>query len=122
MLVKLSTYEQQVLEGWEEVYKRGQLTLWVFLALQDGPKYMAAIKEYIEAKTNKVVSADDQSMYRALRRYYETELVTYKTVSVTNAPDRKVYELTPTGKHVLAHFVERNVKSLLHQKFIKEES
>jgi len=119
---KLTTYEQQLLQGWEEIYKRGQLTLWIFLALQDGPKHMAAIKEHIKIQTNGTVGADDQSMYRALRRYYETELVTYSKSATLNGPDRKVYELTSTGQNVLKSFIERNVKALLNQDFIKGES
>jgi PadR family transcriptional regulator, regulatory protein PadR len=115
MHTNLNNYEQEVLDGWEEIYKRGQLTLWILFALADGPKHMADIKEYIRVQTTNVVSADDQSMYRALRRYTETELVTYTNHKVSNGPDRKVYQLTKTGSHVLEAFVERNVKSLVTQ-------
>ncbi|NLT50195.1 MAG: PadR family transcriptional regulator, partial [Ignavibacteria bacterium] len=30
----------ELLSAWEETYKKGQLTLWVFLALKDGKKYV----------------------------------------------------------------------------------
>jgi PadR family transcriptional regulator PadR len=33
-----------LLTTWEETYKKGQLTLWIFLALRDGDKYMNEIK------------------------------------------------------------------------------
>ena len=33
-----------LLTSWEETYKKGQLTLWVFLALKDGQKYVDEIK------------------------------------------------------------------------------
>lgn len=115
MHTKLSDYEQEVLDGWEEIYKRGQLTLWILFALADGPKHMAEIKEYIQLQTADAVSADDQSMYRALRRYNETELITYTNHKIANGPDRKIYELTQMGSNVLDAFVERNVKSLVAQ-------
>lgn len=112
---KLNHYEQELLSGWEEIYKRGQLTLWILLALADGPKHMADIKKYIQTQTFDVVTADDRSMYRALRRYAETDLVVYKNRQISNGPDRKVYELTQTGSNVLGSFVERNIKSLVKQ-------
>jgi DNA-binding PadR family transcriptional regulator len=113
-------YEGQLLAGWEEIYKRGQLTLWILLALYDGPKHMSLIKEYIQSHTNSMLTADDQSMYRALRRYDETELVTFKTEQAANGPDHKVYGLTKTGQHVLVQFVQRNIVVLLHEPMIKK--
>jgi DNA-binding PadR family transcriptional regulator len=121
MLDNFTKYEQVLLEGWEEIYKRGQLTLWILLALQDGPKHMVAIKEYIEQQTKSVVTADDQSMYRALRRYHQAELVASANEQVAHGPDRKVFKLTPTGQHVLTRFIERNITSLINQPAIKEK-
>jgi len=120
MLVKLTEYEEQLLNGWEDVYKRGQLTLWILLALYDGPKYMAIIKEYIVSQSSNTLTADNQSMYRALRRYHETDIVTFENQPVSNAPDRKIYKLTPTGKHLLEEFVKRNVCPLLGLPIIRE--
>jgi hypothetical protein len=28
---------EELLNAWEETYKKGQLTLWIFLALKEGP-------------------------------------------------------------------------------------
>lgn len=120
MIVKLTGYEEQLLSGWEEVYKRGQLTLWILLALYDGPKHMAVIKEYIVSRSLNALTADNQSMYRALRRYYETDVVTFENQPVSNAPDRKVYRLTTTGTHLLEEFVARNISPLLDLPIIRE--
>jgi len=120
MVHKLTKQEQELLNGWEEVYKRGQLTLWIMLSLQHSPKHMSDIKTFIETETHGVVTADDQSMYRALRRYYQTELVTFINEPVTNGPDRKVYSLTDTGAHILQEFIERNIMQLLNQSTIKK--
>ncbi|HEX7963720.1 MAG TPA: PadR family transcriptional regulator [Candidatus Saccharimonadales bacterium] len=116
----LSTYEGQLLAGWEEIYKRGQLTLWILLALYDGPKHMSLIKDYIQSHTGGMLTADDQSMYRALRRYDETELVTFKSEQAAGGPDRKMYKLTKTGENVLAQFVKRDIAVLLHEPMIKK--
>ena len=115
----LSHYEQELLNGWEEVFKRGQLTLWIMLALRDGPKHMAAIKLFISNATKESLKADDQSMYRALRRYHETDLVNFTAEARTNAPDRKIYGLTNTGQRVLDAFVRRNLTHLVHHSLIK---
>jgi len=120
MIPKLTNYEGQLLAGWEEIYKRGQLTLWILLALFDGPKHMSAIKEYIHSHTNDMLTADNQSMYRALRRYHETEIVTFKGEQIAHGPDRKVYELTDTGRNMLRHFVNRNIAALLREPMIKK--
>jgi DNA-binding PadR family transcriptional regulator len=105
----VQTYEQQLLEGWEDVFKKGQLTLWILLALKDGPKHMADIKAFILQATEGLLEADDKSMYRALRRYNDVEMVEYRTEANDKGPDRKVYELTDTGLNVLDQFVRRNI-------------
>ena len=120
MIPILNKQEQELLDSWEEVYKRGQLTLWIMLSLQHSPKHMADIKTFIETETKGVVTADDQSMYRALRRYHQTELVTFVNEPVANGPDRKVYSLTDTGARILQEFIERNIMQLLNQATIKK--
>ena len=34
-----------LLAGWEDVYKKSQLTLWILIALKDGEKSMASVKD-----------------------------------------------------------------------------
>ncbi|HSW37666.1 MAG TPA: PadR family transcriptional regulator [Candidatus Saccharimonadales bacterium] len=110
--MKLDDYEQKLLDGWEEVFKKGQLTMWIMLALKDGPKHMADIKAFIDEATNGTLTADDQSMYRALRRYYDVELVDFTTEPGKSGPDRKVYSLTKIGQRVLEEFIARNITSV----------
>lgn len=102
-------YEQTLLEGWEDVFKKSQLTLWILLALKDGAKHMAEIKQFIYEATNSQLEADDKSMYRALRRYHDVEMVDFSTEPNDKGPDRKVYVLTDIGKNVLNQFIERNI-------------
>lgn len=102
-----------LLSGWEEVYKKSQLTLWILLALKDGEKSMQFIKEYILERTNNNIDADDKSMYRALRRFDDADLITAKSAPNPGGPDIKLWRLTETGKWVLENFIERNIKGVL---------
>jgi PadR family transcriptional regulator, regulatory protein PadR len=115
----LDEYERKLLEGWEEIYKKGQLTLWIMLALKDGPKHMSEIKEFIARTTNGTLTADDKSMYRALRRYYDAELVDFKQVPGKNGPDLKIYSLSPAGEKVLNQFAQRNLINVFFKPEIK---
>jgi len=109
----LDEYESKLLEGWEDVFKKGQLTLWIMLALKDGPKHMTEIKQFISEATNGTLSADDKSLYRALRRYYDTELVDFNAEPGKGGPDLKIYSLTDVGRKVLAMFTKRNITDVL---------
>ena len=109
----LSDYEKKLLDGWEEVYKKSQLTLWVLLALKAGPKHMAAMKKFILDGTNGTVLADDKSMYRALRRYNDADLVAFTTQTNKKGPDKKIYKLTKSGFAVLDEFTKRNIQEVL---------
>lgn len=113
-MIKLNEDEYELLTGWEEIAKRGQLTLWIMLALKDNPKHMARIKTFISSATNGTLSADDQSMYRALRRYYDAGLVDYMQEKGKGGPERKVYKLTDSGQKVLSEFLRRNIKDMFY--------
>ena len=67
-LSQLDKYEKELLAGWEEVYKKGHLTLWILLSLKHSPKHMTQIKRFLQAYTDGTLWADDKSIYRALRR------------------------------------------------------
>ncbi len=102
-----------LLEGWEDVYKKSQLTLWVLLALKDSPKSMADIKNFIHDRTNQTITADDKSMYRALRRFAEADLISATSLPNPNGPDMKQWQLTNSGSWVLAQFISRNITDVL---------
>ena len=115
-----SKYEQTLLEGWEEVYKKGQLTFWILLALRAGEKHMAQIKACIADLTGKTLLVDDKSMYRALRRFKEAELISFRTRPSKGVPELKLYMLTPIGKNVLQMFIERNIDAVFYKKSVTE--
>lgn len=118
--MKLDTYERKLLDSWEEVFKKGQLTLWIMLALKESPKHMTQIKQFIHQMTNGNLTADDQSVYRALRRYYDVEMVDFSQLPGKSGPDLKVYRLTDIGHKVLNKFMRRNIIRVFYKQEFKE--
>ncbi|MCF6350536.1 MAG: PadR family transcriptional regulator [Flavobacteriaceae bacterium] len=99
-----------LLSSWEETYKKGQLTLWIFLALKDGSKYVDEIKEFIERKSKNTISCEEQSLYRNLRKYKHIDIVSFAIKKGNKGPNRKYYFLTDMGTELLEKFIERNIK------------
>lgn len=101
---------EQLLEAWEETHKKGQLTLWIFLALRDGAKYVSEIKTFIEVNTNRTIICEEQSLYRALRKFQQVEMIGFNPGKGQGGPDRKYYYMTPMGEDILDLFIERNIR------------
>jgi PadR family transcriptional regulator PadR len=99
-----------LLSSWEDTYKKGQLTLWIFLALKDGQKYVDEIKEFIELKSKNTINCEEQSLYRNLRKYEHIDVVVFENKKGNKGPDRKYYSLTKMGAKLLDTFIERNIK------------
>lgn len=100
---------EELLNAWEETYKRGQLTFWVFLALKESNKCVEDIKEFVERMSEGAMSCEEQSLYRNLRKFQHLEIVAYESRKVSKGPDRKYYYLTETGERLFKRFVERNI-------------
>ncbi|MBZ9632188.1 PadR family transcriptional regulator [Salegentibacter sp. LM13S] len=98
-----------LLSSWEETYKKGQLTLWIFLALKDGHKYVDEIKKFIEEKSKNTIQCEEQSLYRNLRKYEHIDVVSYENRKGNKGPDRKYYFLTQIGMELLEKFIDRNI-------------
>ena len=108
----------QLLLAWEETYKKGQLTLWIFLALKENKKYVEEIKSFVEEKSNKTLCCEEQSLYRNLRKFQHLGVVDYETGKGNIGPERKYYFLTNLGQTLLNQFINRNI-SLFFNKNIK---
>jgi len=102
-------YIEKLLNGWEETYKKGQLTFWILLSLQEQSQYFDEIKDSIKRLTQGSLSCEDQSLYRALRKFYDLEMIDYELHKSERGPDKKFYSLTAIGKEVLSRFIERNI-------------
>ena len=99
----------ELLSAWEETYKKGQLTFWVFLALKEGSKCVEEIKEFVETMSDGSMSCEEQSLYRNLRKFQHLEIVSFDSKRVSKGPDRKYYYLTDIGNELFQRFVERNI-------------
>lgn len=100
----------ELLLSWENTYKKGQLTLWIFMALQEDKKYVDEIKAFINAKSQGTISCEEQSLYRALRKYEHIDVLKYDLEEGNKGPARKYYSLTPLGHQLFEQFVQRNIK------------
>ena len=114
-----NNYKQELLTTWEDTYKKGQLTLWIFLALKDGPKYVNEIRDFIEEYSEGTISCEEQSLYRALRKFNHLKIVGFSSGKGNKGPDRKYYELTDIGIEILAAFISRNIKLFFNKKLIE---
>lgn len=101
---------ETLLTAWEETYKKGQLTLWIFLALKDGKKYVDEIKLFVEQESNFTMTCEEQSLYRNLRKYQQIDVVDFEKGKGNKGPERKYYFLTDLGHTLLHRFLERNIQ------------
>lgn len=108
----------ELLSAWEETYKKGQLTLWIFLALKDGKKYVDEIKTFVEEQSKNTMTCESQSLYRNLRKYQHVGVVDFETGEGNKGPERKYYFLTDLGLKLLDLFIERNIKLFFNQQII----
>jgi PadR family transcriptional regulator, regulatory protein PadR len=101
-------YITVLLAGWEETYKKGMLSFWILDQLAIGPKHMAEISASLDHYSKGAkINVDDKSMYRALRRLADADVITHKLVPSKSGPDLKVYTLTSTGQELLKAFRQR---------------
>ena len=107
--------EEELLTAWEETYKNGQLTLWIFLALKEGPKYVNELHDAISSFSQGTITVEEQSLYRTLRKFYHLKIVDFSAGKGHKGPDRKYYHLTPLGHSLLKKFVERNIRLFVEE-------
>lgn len=98
---------------WDEVHKKGQLSVWVLLAILEGKKHAGQINKFMEQATDGHFEVKEQSLYRALRRFTSMGLITIShQESTKRGPQLKYFELTPAGSQVLRRFVQLNITPL----------
>jgi DNA-binding PadR family transcriptional regulator len=120
--MKLTPFETVLLQGWEEVHKKSQLSLWILITIYRGRGLVSDIQTDIRSHAGLEVA--DQSLYRSLRRLESAQLIISSTEVNPDGPDRKLYRITETGNRVLAAFIERNILSVFqtqeYQKLFKD--
>jgi PadR family transcriptional regulator, regulatory protein PadR len=105
-----------LLSAWEETYKKGQLTLWIFLSLKDGKKYVDEIKTFVEEQSHQTMTCESQSLYRTLRKFQHIGVVDFETGEGYKGPERKYYFLTGLGQKLLEAFISRNINLFFNER------
>ncbi|HKY83366.1 MAG TPA: PadR family transcriptional regulator [Anaerolineales bacterium] len=94
---------------WESNYKKGLLSFWVLLVLREQPAYARELGALIEQASAGSLTADDNSLYRALNRFEGLDLIRAESRPSDVGPDRRYYRLTAKGVGLLRKFTERNI-------------
>lgn len=111
---------EQLVSEWNEVHKRGQLGFWILLAIFEKPRYAAEIIHFLDEISAGKISLQEQSLYRALRRFSSMGLIeARKEQSPASGPERKYFSLTPVGSVVLREFTIKNIKPITTTKIVK---
>ncbi len=101
--------DDELLTTWEQVFKKGLLSFWILLLLDSRESYAFEMKDLIEHSSQGTISADANSIYRALSRFEKLGIVSSKLTPSASGPDRRYYLLTVTGLSLLAQFIQRNL-------------
>ncbi|MFO7683786.1 MAG: PadR family transcriptional regulator [Chloroflexota bacterium] len=105
-----STKVDQLLQQWEDSYKKGLLSFWILLRLHGRSSYAYEMTAMIADMSQGTVVADEKSIYRALKRFEENGILQSRTQNSDMGPPRRYYSLTPLGQQLLARFIERNIR------------
>ena len=100
---------EEILSNWESVFKRGLLTFWILLLLHDRSSFPYAMNQEIEEISHGKMSADANSIYRALRRLGELGLVSSEFRPSDTGPNRRYYQITDQGIRLLKSFITQNI-------------
>ena len=98
-----------LLSQWESVYKKGLLTFWVLLLLHEGPMYVFEMGQALETVSRGTMSADERSLYRALRRFERAGFAESEWQASDVGPQRRYYRLSEFGAELLRRFAQRNI-------------
>ena len=105
---------EDLLAQWEDTYKKGLLSFWLLLLLAQRKAYPYEMKDAIAEISRHTIIAEENSIYRALRRLAESGIVGSEVQPSETGPDRRYFYLTPLGKELLAAFTERNIRVFQH--------
>lgn len=100
----------ELLNKWEESYKKGLLSFWILLLLYERPSYPYEMSAEVAKISQGTISVDDNSIYRALNRFESVRIVQSEMQESSTGPQRRYYSLTSTGKALLTEFIQRNIR------------
>jgi DNA-binding PadR family transcriptional regulator len=99
-----------LLNKWEETYKKGLLSFWILLLLYERPSYPYEMSAEVSKISQGTISVDDNSIYRALNRFESVGIVKSELQQSNTGPQRRYYSLTSKGKGLLTEFIRRNIQ------------
>ena len=100
----------ELLNKWEETYKKGLLSFWILLLLYERPSYPYEMSAEVSKISQGTISVDDNSIYRALNRFESVRIVRSELQQSNTGPQRRYYSLTNNGKALLTEFIQRNIQ------------
>ena len=103
-----------LLAQWEETYKKGLLSFWLLLLLAQREAYPYEIKRAIADLSQDTIRAEDNSIYRALKRLAQSGVVDSEVRPSENGPNRRYFYLTDLGRDLLDRFITRNIMVFQH--------
>ena len=95
--------EKELLQKWEEAYKKGLLSFWILLLLADRPMYPFEMRSLLEEISQGTVKIGPGTLYGAFSTLEKEGLISM----VQEDKRRKSYLLTPKGKAVLLMQIQR---------------
>jgi PadR family transcriptional regulator PadR len=98
-----------LLQTWEEAYKKGLLSFWTLLLLSHRRAYAYEAGEAIKELSQQTMVADTNSIYRALNRFESLGIVKGELEASDSGPPRRYYSLTEVGFLLLKKFIHRNI-------------
>jgi PadR family transcriptional regulator, regulatory protein PadR len=99
-----------LLNKWEETYKKGLLSFWILLLLYERPSYPYEMSAEVAKISQGTISVDDNSIYRALNRFESVGIVKSELQQSNTGPQRRYYRLTARGQALLTEFIQRNIQ------------
>jgi PadR family transcriptional regulator PadR len=100
----------ELLNKWEETYKKGLLSFWILLLLYERSSYPYEMSAEVAKISQGTISVDDNSIYRALNRFELVGIVKSELQQSSTGPQRRYYSLTNKGKALLTEFTRRNIQ------------
>lgn len=105
----MTSKHDELLEQWEQNYKRGLLSFWILLALSEREMYAYEMGNEIRLLSQETIVADDNSIYRALKRFADSGLVCSEQRPSEVGPPRRYFLLSDLGRTLLKQFIMRNL-------------
>ena|GEM_PF-446587 len=100
---------EDLLSKWEINYKKGLLTFWILLILYEREAYAFEMGQLVSDLSLGTITADENSIYRALNRFENLGIVISSWRDSDIGPRRRYYRMTELGEELLQIFIQRNI-------------